>query len=501
MHFADPRICIGEAAGMGWRCRLKTLRQISWYSTGARLPQPAHLSMAVLSVVSFLSACLLVLPALAQSGDLRSGGLNPFPKDDVYRLHMFGDWFMDGLEPSLKASLKTLPRVQLQDEKVDILSLRRSSWEKSIDAINARRGSVGIDMAIVMFGVSEIGSLFASGRERQSFGSEAWLKGYAARVDKAMKALRASKGAVYWIGLPVVRRRDHSEAYQIINTLLRERAYANGVTYIDIYSRFQDENGAFNRYGPDLDGAIKLMRSKDGVYFSGVGYAKITYLAMQMIRRDLNRVKAERVVSLAGNEAEQRSVRRVPSTAKARQAGQANRKKSSRPIVPGARNRGMRYNGQVANDGSFQFDAIVDNASRKVRLELPRPALSAAVMALVTRNQSKDKAARLGDNAVQVIEGGVPLFSTVTPADQSALALSRRRLSPTQSVFFKVWGKGERLEPKPGRADDYRWPRPEPQPVLHVAARPQSDRAGKSAKADAARDPSLPPLPVPGPYR
>jgi hypothetical protein len=121
-------------------------------------------------------------------------------------------------------------------------------------------------------------------------------------------------------------------------------------------------------------------------------------------------------------------------------------------------------------------------------------------MSLVTRNQSKDKPARLGDNAVEVASGGIPLMSTITPADQSALALRKRRLSPTQSTFFKVWGKGERLDPKPGRADDFTWPRPAPEPVVHVTARP-ADRTQPLRAIPPPRDPNLPPLPVQNPLR
>ena len=91
-------------------------------------------------------------------------------------------------------------------------------------------------------------------------------------------------------------------------------------------------------------------------------------------------------------------------------------------------------------------------------------------------------------------------MSTITPADQSALALRKRRLSPTQSIFFKVWGKGERLAPKPGRADDFTWPRPAPEPVVHVTARP-ADRTRPLRAFSPPRDPNLPPLPVQNPLR
>ena len=437
--------------------------------------------------------------AFGQSSDLRSGSINPFPKDDIYRMHFFGDWFIDGLESQLSDAVKSMPRVQVQSETVEITSLRRSNWRSVLEAIEARGKNSDIDMAVVMFGVNEIGSLFAAGAERESFGSEVWLKEYAARVDAVMKALRRSKGAVYWVGLPVVARRDHSEVYQIINALLRERAYANGVTFIDVYSRFQDENGGFNRYGPDIDGTIKLMRSKDGVYFTSAGNAKIAYLVMQMVRRDLNTVKSERDVSLAGDVSEQNSIRRARAAQNERQggAGTGSNSKTIRPVVAGRLPGGVRFGEQKADNGSFQLDVLINNRPSRITLKLPRPALSAAVMTLVTRNQSKDKVMQLGDNAVQVIEGGVPLLSTVTPADQSALALGARQLSPTQSVFFKVWGKGERLDPKPGRADDYQWPRPEPEPVVRVSA----GATGSAVRVAPVRDPNLPPLPVQAPFR
>ncbi|MBU2531433.1 MAG: DUF459 domain-containing protein [Alphaproteobacteria bacterium] len=450
----------------------------------------AILQRAIAAVLLWL-VLAVALPsiALAQGGDLRNGELNPFPKDDIYRLHFFGDWLMDGLEPALRDSLQTMPRIQVQRGKVELESLRRTNWDKAVSDIRERSQSTPIDMAVVMFGISEIGSVFTPGQDRERFGTDGWIKEYATRVDSVMKALKESKGAVYWISLPIVRRRDHSDAYQVINSLLRERAYANGVTFIDAYSRFQDDSGGFNRYGPDVDGTIKLLRTRDGIYFTGNGNAKIAHLVMQMIRRDLASVKSERVVTLDGDASEQNSIRR---------SRQVDRK------LPGARNRSASgkagpttgsFGGQKADDGAVIFETLVDGKVSRTTLTLPRPALSAAIMSLVTRNQSPDKPARLGDNAVQVVDGGVPLLSTVTPANQSALALSQRQLSPTQSVFFKVWGKGERLEPKPGRADDFQWPRPEPAPVVHARSEPEK------AERQPPRDPNLPPLPVQRPFR
>ena len=66
----------------------------------------------------------------------------------------------------------------------------------------------------------------------------------------------------------------------------------------------------------------------------------------------------------------------------------------------------------------------------------------------------------------------------------------RRRLSPTQTPYFRVMVKGERVTPRPERADDVSWPRPEPPPVADALppAEGVPDKklpAAKAKKADA----------------
>ncbi len=455
-----------------------------------------RLRLILLLILSLAAFALPTARAVAQSGDLSGGELNPFPKNDVYQVHFLGDWWMDGLQSSLAASLKPLPRLRLNDEVIEVRSLRNSSWADEIAAVKSRAASIQLDISIVMLGAGEIGSVFTP--NRHSFGTDEWTRIYAARIDRLMKTLKVHNGAVYWIGLPIVRRTDHSEAFQLINTILRERAYLNGINFIDAYARFQDENGSFNRYGPDLAGTIKLLRTKDGVYFTSTGYAKIAQLVAQMIRRDLAAVKNQRVVDLAGSEEELAVIRNQlrPDRAKDKQSAKP-AAKSGKTSIPSPIYGRLRGGGLTADNTKVSVNTTIAGAPVRLDLDLPRPALSAAVMSLVTRNQSKDKPARLGDNGVEVAPGGIPLLSTITPADQSALTLRKRALSPTQSTFFKVWGKGERLQPKPGRADDFTWPRPEPKPVVHVTAKPEDSRARRLPP----RDPNLPPLPEQSPFR
>ncbi len=63
----------------------------------------------------------------------------------------------------------------------------------------------------------------------------------------------------------------------------------------------------------------------------------------------------------------------------------------------------------------------------------------------------------MGDVLVDQIPGGLTVMSSIVPPRGSDGG--RRRMSPTQSPYFRVLEKGERLPSKPGRADDFAWPR------------------------------------------
>jgi hypothetical protein len=62
----------------------------------------------------------------------------------------------------------------------------------------------------------------------------------------------------------------------------------------------------------------------------------------------------------------------------------------------------------------------------------------------------------MGDILVDQIPGGLTVMSSIMPPRGSD---GRRRLSPTQTPYFRVFERGERLVPKAGRVDDFSWPR------------------------------------------
>ena len=105
-----------------------------------------------------------------------------------------------------------------------------------------------------------------------------------------------------------MRRYEVNEPAQVMNDIAREKAYLNGIKFIDIQAHFADEGGNYTPYGPDITGKQRLLREADGVLFTAAGNRKLALFVEQEIKRDLNQAKNERAIPLAGNEAEQKRV-------------------------------------------------------------------------------------------------------------------------------------------------------------------------------------------------
>ena len=100
----------------------------------------------------------------------------------------------------------------------------------------------------------------------------------------------------------------------------------------------------------------------------------------------------------------------------------------------------------------------------------------------MTRKESSDRPSQMGDVVADEVGGGLVVLSSITPATTLGLG-SRRRLAPSQSPYYQVLIKGERLATKPGRADDFAWPRAEPEiapepPAAPAKRLPRQQRTG-----------------------
>jgi hypothetical protein len=441
----------------------------------------AKLGMVIALVLAAMAG------ARAQEQFPGSSYITPFPAGDTYRMQVYGDAFGEGLLGGLNDALTGETRVQLQKRRRPLAGIMRPEFDDELKAEDASKDTVHV--AVVMLGYNDRWPFRISPKEFAQPGSPAWRAEYGRRVDRLAKTLKKKGAAVYWVGLPVMRRPEVNEPAQAVNDVIREKAYLNGIKYIDITGHFADEAGNYTPYGPDVAGQQRIVREPDGVLFTWAGYRKLAYFVEREIKRDLTLARSERSIPLAGGEPEQKRIaalrpRQPEADAGAKgNAGTAKegagkdgakappKSQSGAPSGPAADAAGETKadNGRI----SLKTVAAPNGREETVTLELPRPSIPAAVLQLITRRDTGDRASAMGDTLADDVGSGLVLLSSVTPAGGPGLP---RKATPGQP-YYQVWFKGERLPPKAGRSDDFTWPKADAEAAGEAPDRPPSPKA------------------------
>ena len=416
--------------------------------------------------------------AAAQDAGLGGSFITPFPENDTYQVQVVGDWMADGLVNGLVETFATSPAgIAVARKRYDLPGLLRGRGD--IDALEKAFASDPSHVAIVLTGAQD---RYSIGWKRSGTGpaNDEARNDFIARVDRVMKILKKGGRGVYWVGLPTMRRWQDNERAQLMNDVFRERAYLNGVRYIDISASFIDEQGGYTDWGPDVTGKTSRLRDTDGVHFTDNGYRVLAHNIERELRRDITQARQERSIPLAGDATEQAQVNpdRAKLKAEAAARGQDAAKAKAAPAPKGVAAPAAGGHDQKADPGKVDIKvAGPDGTEQVVTVDIVRPAIPASIVDLVTRKQSPDQPAQMGDVLVDQIPGGLTVMSSIVPPRGID---GRRRMSPTQAPYYRVFERGERLVPKPGRADDFAWPRQQASAAL------PPDSTGTTGDADAA---------------
>ena len=434
------------------------------------MPTPRQIIVATAALVAL--AVIAVWPVQAADDDNSASFFTAFPEGDIYQLTVIGDTFAEGLLAGLIEAMGPDARVNIQKKHREVQGVMSSDFEAKMKDFEETVAKEPMHIAIVMMGEDDRVPLKGtSSRKTVAIGAPEWRAEYGRRIDRVMKAIKRKNASVYWAGLPNFSHAEANEQTQMMNEILRERAYLNGFKFIDTYSGFSDESGGYSAYGPDLTGKIRVLREGDGVHFTGAGNRKLAHFVEKDLRRDLNQAKADRNVPLLGTEAEQAKINpdnvaavlpkatpsASPAAPGATPAAAASKDGQTVKIVraegpPGAPPSADPSGDQKADNGKITFKIAGSGGREEMQtVEILRPAIPASVVALMARRESSGQA---GDLLVDQIAGGLTLMSSITPAGNKG----RGKLSPAQAPYFRLLVKGERLTPKPGRADDVSWP-------------------------------------------
>jgi uncharacterized protein len=421
--------------------------------------------------VGLLTASQVATAQQARPNDEAGGSavVTPLPEADTYRVQIFGDAFAEGLAPAIADVLANEQRLQINRKHRPIGALIRPEWEEDIKGEEASRETVHI--AILMTGLFDKQAIKTSPTAKAlAIGSDEWKDEYARRFERLVRAIKKRNTALYVIGQPILRNTTQSGQAEILSDLMRQRAAANGAKFIDIHEAFQDDSGGFSQFGPDISGNRVKLREGDGIMFTALGQRKLANLIERDLKRDVEQAASDRAIPLAGDEAEQKRLNPAKAAGGATIAGwkgsvvvgAKTATPSSIPLAPG----GVEGGDQKVDNGRVTLRSVsATGREETVTIEIVRPAIPAAVIALLTRRDAgSDRGGQPGEGVVEDVGGGLTVVNSVSSLGESAGQQSgaKRKSPATQTAYYRVVVKGEYIAPKIGRADDFTWPRPEP---------------------------------------
>jgi hypothetical protein len=288
-------------------------------------------------------------------------------------------------------------------------------WPKAVRELLASNEK--ISMAVMMIGSNDRQQLRDAGGRYEPL-SDKWKEIYGNRVEEIAKAFKEKKIPLVWVGLPISKSERLSSDYSEINEVVRERAGKQDATFVDIWEAFGDSRGLYNAFGPDVNGVIVKLRAMDGVHFTKPGARKVAHFVESEVKRQFDILKPKTEPGVATLEG-------LPAPLAPAEAPAA-------PAAPAAPN-----GTNAAPAPSPGQQAAIPAEPPGPPPPPPKPA-SGPILPLTTP---------------PIAPGG----------DLARRARTRDSSADAQALLDRAIARGQALEPKPNRADDFSWPRSQQQ--------------------------------------
>jgi hypothetical protein len=157
-----------------------------------------------------------------------------------------------------------------------LVRLDASDWPKIIEEAVAKVQKPTI--ALVMMGSNDRQPI-REGETSHEVLSERWRQIYGERIDLVVRSLRDRNIPVVWIGAPPVKNERTSTDLIAMNEIIRARVERAGGTYVDIWPGFVDDDSRYTASGPNIAGDVVRLRNNDGVNFTKAGGRKVAHFA------------------------------------------------------------------------------------------------------------------------------------------------------------------------------------------------------------------------------
>jgi hypothetical protein len=200
---------------------------------------------------------------------------------------VFGDSLGDGLWAGLYHQLRDGKNYEVVRFSRAATGLARYDYVNVQEQAALQLANRRIDIAVVMVGANDEQGIIQN-HQVYGFDTAPWRQVYAGRIDALVNLFRSHGAAVYWVGLPKMRREGFDEKSRVLNAIYAGRAQALSVPFIPTVPVTVDGRGGYDDYLED-GGRPRLMRAKDGVHMTMAGYLRIAAPVSGAIRADVGR--------------------------------------------------------------------------------------------------------------------------------------------------------------------------------------------------------------------
>ncbi|MCB1487400.1 MAG: DUF459 domain-containing protein [Bauldia sp.] len=196
-----------------------------------------------------------------------------------------GDYLASGLAWGLDQALAKETKLAVVERTDDSSGLVRTDdfdWNQKILGILNEESP---DVVVVAVGANDRQEM-REGEERFPVGSEKWEEIYGQRVAGLVDTLKIYGRPFFWVSLPPLRGTEATADMAHFNGLYKAAVEKAGGYYVDLWNGFTNASGQFITSGPDIDGQVKALRTKDGVNYTSAGKLKLAYYVERDIRRE-----------------------------------------------------------------------------------------------------------------------------------------------------------------------------------------------------------------------
>ena len=315
---------------------------------------------------------------------------------------VFGDSLGELVKDGLYETYEDALEIDVVDRTKSDSGLVRNDhydWAKTVaDYLN---GNPKITVGVMMLGVNDRQPI-REGDTSHDLLSDRWREIYRDRVDGVVKIFADRRVPLVWVGAPPMKHEKASAELTALNDIVRERVQRAAGTYVDIWPGFVDDENRYAAVGPDTGGQIARLRTNDGVHFTSAGARKAAFFVETELKRLLGRKDGTAVATT--------------------------------PVAPASGESGPQAGSTAGTDA---IDRVI-SASLPA---LPEPSGSVPL-------------------APRPVAGPVMPLTKPDLSPGGALIGVRPRFDGDAAyVVDQALRNGVAPSPKPGRADDFTWPR------------------------------------------